>query len=76
MQIVGFPTRQLLYYFFRGEYFRPSYKEVAAIKSLVDAPLLLATATATSEMKNDLQLLFEIDELNTIAEVPDRYCVS
>ncbi|XP_077868307.1 uncharacterized protein LOC102805517 [Saccoglossus kowalevskii] len=57
-----------------GDDFRPEYKKNNVLRSLVTCPWLILTATATEAMMNImlLHLLFEENDITTVATVPDR----
>lgn len=56
-----------------GESFRPEYRQIAIVRSLVDAPLLALTATATEQVQKDIcQYLMIDDTAVCVAKLPDR----
>ncbi|XP_060581206.1 uncharacterized protein LOC132737858 [Ruditapes philippinarum] len=56
-----------------GESFRPEYRQIAIVRSLVDAPLLALTATATEQVQKDIcQYLMIDDTAICVAKLPDR----
>ncbi|WAR16243.1 LOW QUALITY PROTEIN: WRN-like protein [Mya arenaria] len=57
----------------RGESFRPEYRHISSVRSIVDVPFLAATATATQRVQDDIkEHLLLADDLVTVAVVPDR----
>lgn len=58
----------------QGEDFRPSYKEVLCLRSIIEAPVLAITGTCDEKVKKDIfSSLALTDEVSVIAVVPDRY---
>ncbi|WAR25125.1 WRN-like protein [Mya arenaria] len=56
-----------------GESFRPEYRHISSVRSIVDVPFLAATATATQRVQDDIkEHLLLADDLVTVAVVPDR----
>uniref|UniRef100_K1PYQ8 Werner syndrome ATP-dependent helicase-like protein n=1 Tax=Magallana gigas TaxID=29159 RepID=K1PYQ8_MAGGI len=56
-----------------GEDFRPSYKEVLCLRSIIEAPVLAITGTCDEKVKKDIfSSLALTDEVSVIAVVPDR----
>ena len=62
--------------FIRGGTFRPEYKDVGSIRSLVTrAKILALTATATTAMVTEITRLLNVneDDMRHVAILPDRY---
>ena len=61
-------------FFYRGLTFRKEYRTVKSISGLLaDAPLLFLTATATSIIQDDILQLFNVKDITTVADIPDRF---
>jgi len=58
---------------YRGEEFRPEFRHLSEVRSLISSPLLALTATATERVKADIcnYLQMNDDALN-VAVIPDR----
>ena len=57
-----------------GLEFRDAYRQCASLISVVECPILLLTATLTTEIKKDLVSLLQLPtETFTLALKPDRY---
>lgn len=65
----------LLINYFRGLDFRPSYKKVAVLQSLLEVPNLALTATATKPIQQDIYttLGFQTENVVIVAALPNRY---
>lgn len=59
---------------FRGEDFRPKYKEVSNLRSLIEAPVLAVTATCDEKIKTAIFNTLQISKIDTniVALTPDR----
>ncbi|KAK3105127.1 hypothetical protein FSP39_017769 [Pinctada imbricata] len=55
-----------------GDDFRPDYKKVNELRSIVDVPLLLLTATCTEKMQKDIYRTLAVSDIHQVAVLPDR----
>lgn len=63
-----------IYYDFRGLDFRPAYRKVAGLQSVINTCTLVLTATATRKIQDDINmnLGFETDTTKVVAVLLDR----
>ena len=59
---------------FRGENFRPEFRQISELRSLIDVPVLALTATASKKVEKDIYsfLLFDDEETLSVQLIPDR----
>ena len=59
----------------RGEDFRPEYKEVLVLRSIIESPIMALTATSDEKMRQDIFKGLDMTEssTNVVAVVPDRF---
>ncbi|XP_070538002.1 ATP-dependent DNA helicase RecQ-like [Ptychodera flava] len=57
-----------------GDDFRPEYKQVSVLRSLITCPVVMLTATATEAMRHKIltNLLLNDSMVKTVAVIPDR----
>lgn len=59
--------------FYRGEDFRPAYKEVLCLRSIIEAPVLAITGTCNEKVKKNIFSYLALTDEVSVAVVPDRY---
>ena len=64
-----------LFQIYRGTDFRPAYREVSVLRSLIppETPMAILTATANQDMVDDITTLLNLVDYKIVAAVPDRF---
>lgn len=62
---------------FRGLEFRPAYRQVSGLQSIINTCTLALSATATRKIQEDIYetLGFQTETTKVVAVLPDRYLI-
>ena len=63
----------LIIYFNRGLDFRPDYRKVTVLQSIMESPVLALTATATTDILADVKNTLCLNDVKVLSVLPDRY---